>query len=205
MTVSLIFYIVISMSLKPNIVGRLWRELFPGMKVESCHQFRVTRNSDLWVDEEEVDDLLHAIKGELSSRNYGESVRLEVAADCPDAMADLLLENFHLAPADLYRVNGPVNLHRLIAVHELCDRSDLKYPAFIPRMPPRLEMEHDPFDVIRRGDVLLHHPYESFAPVVRLWPDSRRRSPRPVPPRLLSRRGLQSSCRRSCRLSCRGQ
>jgi polyphosphate kinase len=151
-----------------SIVHAQVSDLFPGMKVESCHQFRVTRNSDLWVDEEEVDDLLHAIKGELSSRNYGETVRLEVAADCPDEMAELLLENFHLDPDDLYRVNGPVNLHRLIAIHELCERADLKYPPFIPRLPPRLEMEHDPFDVIRRGDVLLHHPFESFAPVIEL-------------------------------------
>jgi polyphosphate kinase len=143
-------------------------DIFPGMKVESCHQFRVTRNGDLWVDEEEVDDLLHAIKGELSSRNYGETVRLEVAADCPDEMAELLLDTFKLDAADLYRVNGPVNLHRLVAIHELVERADLKYPSFIPRLPPRLEMEHDPFDVIRRGDVLLHHPYESFAPVVEL-------------------------------------
>jgi polyphosphate kinase len=151
-----------------SIVHAQIDDLFPGMKVQSCHQFRVTRNSDLWVDEEEVDDLLHAIKGELSSRNYGETVRLEVAADCPEEMADVLLENFRLEPHDLYRVNGPVNLHRLIAIHELCQRADLKYPAFIPRLPPRLEMEHDLFDVIRRGDVLLHHPYESFAPVVEL-------------------------------------
>jgi polyphosphate kinase len=140
-------------------------ELFPGMTVKSCHQFRVTRNSDLWVDEEEVDDLLHAIKGELSSRNYGEGVRLEVAFDCPAELVNYLLERFHLDEQDLYRVNGPVNLHRLVAIWELVERADLKYPRFTPRVPRRYEQAKDPFEWIRAGDVVLHHPFESFLPV----------------------------------------
>lgn len=143
-------------------------ELFPGMTVKTCHQFRVTRNSDLWVDEEEVDDLLHAIKGELSSRNYGESVRLEVAADCPAELVGYLLERFHLDEQDLYRVNGPVNLHRLVAIWEIVDRPDLKYPRFTPHVSRRFEQARDPFEWIRSGDIVLHHPYESFAPVVEL-------------------------------------
>jgi polyphosphate kinase len=141
-------------------------ELFPGMTVKSCHQFRVTRNSDLWVDEEEVDDLLHAIKGELSARNYGESVRLEVADDCPPELASYLLERFQLDPQDLYRVNGPVNVHRLVAIWEIVDRADLKYPRFTPHVPKRYEQARDPFAWIRIGDVLLHHPFDSFAPVI---------------------------------------
>ena len=149
-----------------SIVHAQVGDLFPGMQVQSCHQFRVTRNSDLWVDEEEADDLLKAIKGELSARNYGDAVRLEVAADCSDATAEFLLERFHLGPNDLYRVNGPVNLHRLAAMHEMLDRADLKYPAFAPRYPKRFEQEPDPFQVVRQADVLLHHPYESFAPLV---------------------------------------
>jgi polyphosphate kinase len=141
-------------------------EVFPGMMVKSCHQFRVTRNSDLWVDEEEVDDLLHAIKGELSSRNYGEGVRLEVADDCPAELVDYLLERFRLDEQDLYRVNGPVNLHRLVAIWEIVERPDLKYPRHTPRVPRRFEQARDPFEWIRGGDTVLHHPYESFVPVV---------------------------------------
>jgi polyphosphate kinase len=143
-------------------------DLFPGMVIQSCHQFRVTRNSDLWVDEEEVEDLLHALKGELLSRNYGDAVRLEIARDCGEEMAQFLLGEFQLEPTDLYRVDGSVNLHRLVALRDLVERPDLKYPPLIPRLPRRLARLRDPFEVIRRGDVLLHHPYESFAPVVEL-------------------------------------
>jgi len=143
-------------------------DLFPGMQVRTCHPFRVTRNSDLWVDEEETDDLLHALKGELSSRNFGDAVRLEVAEDCSGEIAESLLAEFRLEPADLYRVDGPVNLHRIAALRELVDRTDLKYPSLIPGIPRRLARARDPFQVIRRGDLLLHHPFESFAPVVEL-------------------------------------
>jgi polyphosphate kinase len=141
-------------------------ELFPGMRVESCYQFRVTRNSDLWVEEEEVDDLLHALKGELPSRNYGDAVRLEVADDCTEEMAALLLDKFRLGEADLYRTNGPVNLNRLATLTELVDRPELKYPPFVPGVPRRIANKRDVFDMLRRGDILLHHPFESFAPVL---------------------------------------
>ncbi len=143
-------------------------DLFPGMNVTSCHQFRVTRNSDLWVEEEEVDDLLHAIKGELSARNFGDAVRLEVASDISDEMARFLLEKFELGPADLYRVNGPVNMHRLVAIWEIAARPDLKYPPFVPSVPKRISQSQDLFEAIRRGDLLLHHPFESFTPVLDL-------------------------------------
>ncbi len=142
--------------------------IFPGMTVQGCHQFRVTRNSDLWVDEEEVGDLLTALKGELPGRRYGQAVRLEVAANCPESEARFLLRRFGLAEGDLVRVDGPVNLHRLAALYDLVDRPDLKYPPFLPRVPRRLRNAADPFAVIRRGDVVLHHPYESFTPVVDL-------------------------------------
>ena len=142
-------------------------ELFPDMNVLSCHQFRVTRNSDLWVEEEEVDDLLHAIKGELTTRNFGEAVRLEVAADMSDEVAHFLLEKFRLGPDDLYRVDGPVNLGRLASIwEEVTDRADLKYAPFTPTVPRRL---HDPlqiFETLKKGDVVLHHPFESFTPIV---------------------------------------
>ncbi len=116
-------------------------DLFPGMKANGCYQFRLTRDSELFVDEEEIDDLLHALEGELSARRFGEAVRLEVADNCPPEMTRFLLEEFDLGPADLFQVNGPVNLNRLIAMHELVDRPDLKYPPFIPALPRRLRNE----------------------------------------------------------------
>ena len=145
-------------------VGRL----FGGMDIAGCYQFRLTRNSDLWVDEEEVEDLLHALKGQLSRRHYGDGVRLEVAEDCSEGMARTLLENFGLEQRDLYRVDGPVNLNRLSALVDLIDRADLKYRRFVPGLPPELEGGGNLFDVLRQRDVLLHHPFQSFQPVVEL-------------------------------------
>lgn len=141
-------------------------ELFPGMDVTGCYQFRVTRDSDLFVDEEEIDDLMRAIKGELSSRRLTDAVRLEVADNCTDEAARFLLKKFRLTGDDLYQVNGPVNLNRLLEIPDLVDRPDLKYPPFTPGIPKRLKNEEDMFEVIKNSDVLLHHPFETFAPVV---------------------------------------
>ena len=143
-------------------------ELFPGMTITGCYQFRLTRNSDLWVDEEEVDDLLHALKGELPRRNFGDAVRLEMAANSSPLVADFLLGQFGLRPRDLYRVDGPVNLHRLVALYDLVHRPDLKYPPFTPAAPRGLAQAADPFEWIRRGDVLLLHPFQTFSPVIEL-------------------------------------
>ena len=140
--------------------------LFPGMAVTGCYQFRVTRNSDLFVDEEEIDDLLRAVEGELASRHYGDAVRLEVADRCSEEMIAYLLNRFGLGRDDLFQVTGPVNLNRLLAVYDMIDRPDLKYPAFTPGMPPALARSTDLFEVLRARDVLLHHPFESFVPVV---------------------------------------
>ncbi len=141
-------------------------ELFPGMKVEGSWQFRVTRNSDLFLDEEEIDDLLRAMEGELESRRYGDEVRLEVAHNCPEEIISYLLGQFGLERDDLYQVNGPVNLNRLQAVYDLVDRADLKYPPFTPGLQEPLAHETDMFELLRRRDILLHHPYESFVPVI---------------------------------------
>ncbi|MFT5731562.1 MAG: polyphosphate kinase [Planctomycetota bacterium] len=142
--------------------------LFPGMEVLGCHQFRVTRNSELWVDDEEVENILEALEGELPERKYAEAVRLEVAADCPDEVSTFLLKRFELPECDLYRVEGPVNLGRLGVLHRMADRPDLKYPPFTARFPRQLARTESPFEAIRQSDILLHHPYESFAPVVDL-------------------------------------
>ncbi|MEM7248855.1 MAG: polyphosphate kinase 1 [Acidobacteriota bacterium] len=151
-----------------SVVRESISSLFPGMEAVACHQFRVTRNSDLWVDEEEAESLLHALKGGLPSRNYGEAVRLELDEGCSEEDARFLLDNFRLDPEDLYRVPGPVNLNRLIALYDRVDRPDLKYGPFVPGTPPKLPKDTDVFEVLRRQDVLLHHPFQSFAPVVDL-------------------------------------
>ena len=141
-------------------------DIFPGMEVKGCYQFRVTRNSDLFVDDEEVDDLVKALEGELQQRRFGDAVRLEVASECPRQMTTLLKQEFELEDPDIYACQGPVNLTRLMAVFDMIDRPDLKFPSFTPARPNRLPQGGDLFDVIRRGDVLLHHPFQSFAPVL---------------------------------------
>ena len=141
-------------------------ELFSGMNVRGCYQFRVTRNSDLWVDEEEIKNLRLALQGELPQRHFGDAVRLEVADNCSDAMADFLLQQFALGFDDLYRVHGIVNLVRLMQVPDLVDRPDLKYPPFKPSLPKALAKNYDIFASIRKQDILLHHPFQSFSPVI---------------------------------------
>ncbi|MDD2699689.1 MAG: polyphosphate kinase 1 [Sideroxydans sp.] len=142
-------------------------ELFAGMEVKGCYQFRVTRNSDLFVDEEEVKNLRISLQGELPQRHFGDAVRLEVADNCPPELADFLLQQFELKADDLYRVHGPVNLVRLMGIPDQVNRPDLKFPPFVPGLPPLLKKKGaDMFKVIRKGDVLLHHPYQSFRPVI---------------------------------------
>ena len=141
-------------------------ELFSGMQVKGCHQFRVTRNSDLFVDEEEIKNMRIAIQGELLQRHFGDAVRLEVADSCSQQTVDFLLQQFGLSESDLYRVDGPVNLYRLREVTDRVDRPDLKYPVFQPAPPPALAGQKDIYAVLKKQDVLLHHPYESFTPVI---------------------------------------
>lgn len=141
-------------------------DLFPGMKVKGAYQFRVTRNSELFVDEEEVENLASALKSELLSRGFRPAVRLEIAQNCPKSIVNTLLRNFDLQPSAVYRINGPVNLNRVIQVVELAKRPDLKFPPFEPR---RVALDEDhPFDSIREHDLLLHHPYEGFGAVIDL-------------------------------------
>ncbi len=142
-------------------------ELFSGMEVRGCYQFRVTRNSDLFVDEEEVKNLRISLQGELPQRHFGDAVRLEVAENCPPEMSDFLLQQFELKPEDLYRVKGPVNLVRLMRIPDQVSRDDLKFAPFAPGTPVLLQKKGaDMFKVLRKNDVLLHHPYQSFKPVI---------------------------------------
>jgi polyphosphate kinase len=150
------------------VISTFISQLFSGMTVEGAWQFRVTRNSDLFVDDDEVDNLLRAIEGELAQRRYGAAVRLETSIDCPEDITNFLLRHFALTREDLYQVNGPVNLNRLMAIYDLVDRPDLKYAPFTPSIPRRLAAKEDIFAVMRDADILLHHPFESFAPVIDL-------------------------------------
>lgn len=141
-------------------------KLFPGMNVKGCHQFRLTRDSDLTVDEEDVQNLRAAIQNELHDREYGDGVRLEVADTCPAYIRDFLLAQFRLTDAELYQVKGPVNLVRLNAVPDLVNRPDLKFPPHTPGRLKALGKNSPIFDLVRQSPILLHHPYQSFDPVV---------------------------------------
>ncbi|BEV73562.1 polyphosphate kinase 1 [Paludibacterium sp. THUN1379] len=143
-------------------------ELFLGMTVKGCYQFRVTRNSELNLEEEDMKNLRTALQGELRHRQFGDAVRLEVADTCPAHMEEFLLTQFGLDPRDVFRVDGPVNLVRLMSLPDLVDRPDLKFKPFIPSLPPQLEKKVGLFDAISQGDILLHHPYQSFQPVIDL-------------------------------------
>ena len=149
-----------------SVMHAFVNELFEGLNVKGSYQFRLTRNSDLFLDDEEIDDLMRALEGELASRRYGDAVRLEVANNCPEELVTYLLQQFSLTAVDLYRVNGPVNLNRLSQACDLVERSDLKYPPFTAGFPQTFSHNINLFTQIRQGDILLHHPYQSFVPVI---------------------------------------
>ncbi|WP_269790315.1 polyphosphate kinase 1 [Stenotrophomonas sp. Iso1] len=140
-------------------------ELFPGMEVQGAYQFRVTRNSELVVDEEEVENLALALRDELVDRGYRPAVRLEIAHDCPKPIMQTLLQNFGLPENAAYRINGPVNLNRVIQVYDLLQRADLKYPPMVPRV---LKTPEGIFAMAARNDILMHHPFDSFSTVLEL-------------------------------------
>lgn len=145
-------------------------ELFPGLDVKGCYQWRVTRNSDLFVDEEEITNLRLALQGELSQRNFGAAVRLEIDHVMPPALAVFLQKEFLLEPQDTYRVSGPVNLSRLMQLCNVVERPELLFPDYRPKVPPPFDMVLDRpvelFEAIAEKDRLLHHPYQSFQPVL---------------------------------------
>jgi len=151
-----------------SIIHAFAEDLFYGMKVKGCYQFRVTRNSDLAIDTEETSDLLSAIADELTHRNYGDEVRLEIAHNCPEAMVDFLRIQCGMEEDNVYLVNGPVNLSRMQAIYSLIDRPELKFRPFTQGFPSVLSSKSDIFAVLRKQDVLLHHPYHSFSPVIDL-------------------------------------
>ena len=151
-----------------SILHEFVGELFTGMNVLGCYQFRVTRNSDLFVDDEEVKNLRIALQGELPQRHFGDAVRLEIADNCSATMADFLLQQFGLDLSDLYRVPGIVNLVRLMSVPDQVERPDLMYAPFQAGLPKVLAKRYDIFESIRKQDILMHHPFQSFSPVIQL-------------------------------------
>lgn len=149
-----------------SVIHAFVNELFTGMTVKGCHQFRVTRNSDFFVDDDAIDDLLHAVEGELVMRNYGDEVRMEIDENCPEQTVFFLRERFRMNAERVFYAKGPVNLSRLQEIYSLIERPELKFIPFKPYESPLLGRKKIIFDAIKKQDILLHHPYESFRPVV---------------------------------------
>ncbi len=149
-----------------NVIQEHVGALFKGVKVKGAHLFRITRNSNLYFDEEEVQNLLHAIEAELRKVNRGAAVRLEVMHDCPPHMVERLVELFNLDEEDVFRIDGPLNLVRLMPLAMQIDRPELRYRRFLPNTVVSLEADADIFYHLRKGDILLHHPYDNFQTVV---------------------------------------
>src|SRR3989440_5296474 len=156
-------YIYLASLIKQHIA-----ELFPGLILEGAHAFRITRNSDLYIDEEEAENLLRSIEQELRRSSRGDAVRLEVEADCPKDFLGLLLEFFDLSEADAYKLDGPLAMTHLAPLLANDAFAKLKDRPFQPARDPALPAHADFFEVLRRQDVLLHHPYDSFDQVVEL-------------------------------------
>ncbi|MGH8031772.1 MAG: polyphosphate kinase 1 [Luteimonas sp.] len=148
-----------------SVLSEFVGELFPGMEVKGAYQFRVTRNSELIVDEDEVENLALALRDELVGRGYLRAMRLEIAAQCPKPIERTLLKNFDLPENAVYRIQGAVNLNRIIQIYDQVDRPDLKFAPYVPRV---LAGSDAMFERINDGDVLMHHPFDSFTPVVEL-------------------------------------
>ena len=141
-------------------------ELYPGLSVDGCYQFRVTRNSNLYVDEEEISDLVHELEGQLAASRHGAAVRVEINHECPEDLQQFLLDHFGLDEHDMYLVDGPVNLNRLSTICEIEDQPDLLFSPFTQGLPEELPGNENIFSVLSNKNILLHHPYQSFAPTI---------------------------------------
>jgi len=163
-----------------TVIGEHLDALFPGMQIVSHHTFRVTRNADLVVEEEEADDLLLAIESELTRQRFGRVVRLEVEPDMSVDTLSMLTREMNVEPDDVYTSSSPLDMAGLFSVHAL-DRPDLKFPGWSPVTPPRLAAtageKLDLFGAMREGDILLHHPYDSFTTSVQSFIEEAARDP----------------------------
>ncbi len=144
-------------------------DLFNGMTTTGCYQFRITRDADLDLNAAEVEDIARALRGELHTRRFGSAVRLEVDKNCPDDLVSFLLDQYNLTEDELYRVDGPVNLGRMVQLKDMLDRPDLIFPPFTPSIPKSLRVKDiNMFDIIQREDILLKYPFQSFTPIIDL-------------------------------------
>ena len=148
-----------------DLLERFAAAMFPGIEVRGTYQFRVTRDSELELEEDATESLARALSEELRERGYAAAVRLELGDECTPDIRERLLVNFGLQEDDVYLCDGPVNLHRVSAVYDIVDRPDLKYPPFVPAIPMALAAGANLFEAVAQGDIVLHHPFESFAPV----------------------------------------
>ncbi|HET8694634.1 MAG TPA: polyphosphate kinase 1 [Aquabacterium sp.] len=155
-----------SFVLLSSVIRAHLHELFPGREIKAFSQFRLTRDSDIEVDEDDVTDLRVALRSKLSTRQFGQAIRLEVVRSCPKELSDFLLEQFDLSHHALFHVNGPVNLVRLSQVVDQVEGDHLRFPAYQPSWPEGLPQHGGMFEHLRRQDVMLHHPFESFDAVV---------------------------------------
>lgn len=155
------YFVYLSSIIKTHI-----HRLFPGMEINGCYPFRLTRNSDLFLREEEIDDLAVAVQRELFSRHYGHVVRLEVDKNCPASIVDFLLQKHHLHHEDAYHCDGPVNLQRYYHAINRIDRPDLNYPPLVVQYPKFVHHKRNLFTVLDEQDILLHHPYQSYDVVI---------------------------------------
>lgn len=155
------YFVYLSSIIKTHI-----NSLFPGMEISGCYSFRLTRNSDLFLREEEIDDLAKAVQREIFSRHYGHVVRLEIENKCPEKIVDFLLQKYHLRHEDTYYCDGPVNLQRYMSAINSIDRPDLNYPAFTPQYPKFSKSQRNLFNILDEQDILLHHPYQAFDLVI---------------------------------------
>ena len=149
-----------------SIIHYFMAEIFVGMSVMECYQFRLTRNSDIFLDEEETEDLLRAVQGELVYRQYGDEVRLELTDTCPAELENFLLERCEIKARDLYRINGPVNLNRYSDLFDLIKDSRFYFKPFVQAMPKLPKRNNSYFEALQKQDLLLHHPFDSFQCVV---------------------------------------
>ena len=147
--------------------------LFPGVDVMAVHPFRITRDADMDIEEDEASDLLSAMSEYVAERRFGSTVRLELDEAMPRSIEDVLVQNLRLKPYQIYRTPGPIGIADLSGLMKV-ERAELKFPAFLPMMPPALTTEESIFSVIRRKNLLVYHPYDSFTPVVNFIRDAAR-------------------------------
>jgi polyphosphate kinase len=155
------FFVYLSSIMKAHI-----HNFFPGMEIKGCYSFRITRNSDLFLNDEGADDLAVAIQRELSSRHYGNVVRLEIDHDCPESITNFLLHKYHLRHDDVYYCDGPVNLQRHMSTIKQIKKSKLEYPPFTPQFPISNKHQNNLFNLLDEEDILVHHPFQSYNTVI---------------------------------------